>query len=437
MKKLLLLITVLWMVGLTVNAQNPGVNGKPVYCPGDSAHFFVTDDAAAEYHSWMIYNITTNKIVLPFYSTEVYVGEDVGYKIPFNGTGNYLAILTSYYPWGDTVSIAVIFYVLPHPEVEFTSTCSTGVCCSAILTPSGVDYYWLYDGETEVASGTGPFIVDTSGLYKIVGYDDNGCVDASGQFQIEVENQNAVLTASYSGLLDQPVPGNTLELTCGNKATFNLEQNLTPTNFGITSITEWNNGVSGVSSGEVVSGQNLVATTVSSNSCMYQDTVTFVALDLKPKIKVKGTAQKPKLIAKFSDPAAVGYQWNLNGQSIPGATTKTYKVKSSGDYTVTMWKVDVFGCGGTSKKVKIVLPEEKVTTVPDEEKEIFEVYPNPASTYVTIKGVGNQEKISLLDSSGRILHQIIGEGNFSIADVPSGVYFIWDGSEIKKLIIQH
>jgi hypothetical protein len=72
------------------------------------------------------------------------------------------------------------------------------------------------------------------------------------------------------------------------------------------------------------------------------------------------------------------------------------------------------------------------------------VYPNPASTIITLSNIGNTAITSLVvsDVNGRIVKQVaadnIGNQAISIADLTNGLYFLTikssEGTTVEKLI---
>jgi len=85
------------------------------------------------------------------------------------------------------------------------------------------------------------------------------------------------------------------------------------------------------------------------------------------------------------------------------------------------------------------LADETITKVTDiVDEKIFNVYPNPASTYVIIESEKVKgESLKILDISGKVVkHFKIQNSEFriQIEDLDNGVYFIKIGTQVHKFI---
>ncbi len=69
--------------------------------------------------------------------------------------------------------------------------------------------------------------------------------------------------------------------------------------------------------------------------------------------------------------------------------------------------------------------------------EAFELYPNPVSNTLFLNNLLERERITVLDSKGLIIRQILPENSamsIDVADFPSGLYFIQQGVHTSKFI---
>lgn len=121
--------------------------------------------------------------------------------------------------------------------------------------------------------------------------------------------------------------------------------------------------------------------------------------------------------------SATTYQWYLNGQIIPGATSITYNPIVSGVYVVRI--TDAIGCVYQySKGFKYTKPNGIADI--DLSKEI-EVYPNPTSDELNIKEsnlLGNQFEISIFNMEGKLICQKQNSYQISVSNLNQGIYML-------------
>lgn len=69
----------------------------------------------------------------------------------------------------------------------------------------------------------------------------------------------------------------------------------------------------------------------------------------------------------------------------------------------------------------------------DVESTTFSVYPNPATTNITVKGEGNMEIVNTL---GQVVvsEQVNGQANINVANLESGIYFVRMNGTTQKFI---
>lgn len=122
------------------------------------------------------------------------------------------------------------------------------------------------------------------------------------------------------------------------------------------------------------------------------------------------------------------YQWYLNGQPVPGATSATYVPAASGNYRVEVW--DENGCSGTSNNIEFTW-----TGIADlGEVYNVEIWPNPTRDVVYIKAdFGKQLRVelSLKDVAGRDIMQkevlsstSVINRSFNIESLSMGMYVL-------------
>ncbi|MBI1288985.1 MAG: PKD domain-containing protein [Flavobacteriales bacterium] len=122
----------------------------------------------------------------------------------------------------------------------------------------------------------------------------------------------------------------------------------------------------------------------------------------------------------------VSYQWYLNDTIILGATGQTYTATTSGNYTVEV--VDDNGCVGTSFILEFTLQ----VGIWEYDDFTFSIYPNPATTNLTIESRTQLAQVWVRDVAGRpsIHHPPQADGTqddrvvIDISGLPSGIYLV-------------
>lgn len=124
-----------------------------------------------------------------------------------------------------------------------------------------------------------------------------------------------------------------------------------------------------------------------------------------------------------STPAA-GYQWNLNGGSITGATNQNYTVTTNGIYTVTI--TDANGCQATS--APFLFNSVGINDVGSNYSVIISPNPMMNETTITLNTTGLKGAIhlQLADVTGKIVADELCKDdkiNFKRGSLESGIYF--------------
>ncbi len=125
----------------------------------------------------------------------------------------------------------------------------------------------------------------------------------------------------------------------------------------------------------------------------------------------------------LSIPSTTGYtyQWLLDGNSIPGATTNSYAPTESGDYSVVV--TNPFGCQSQSDSYNFVLTN---TITPSQDH--FTIYPNPASEWMFIDRIDEAPItfIGIHNLQGKLLASRAGPAarKVDVGKLPTGIYFL-------------
>jgi hypothetical protein len=128
-----------------------------------------------------------------------------------------------------------------------------------------------------------------------------------------------------------------------------------------------------------------------------------------------------------STPAA-GYIWSLNGNTIAGATGRTYTPTQSGNYVVTI--TDSLGCTAASLPFAYTLSG----VAEEADSKILSIYPHPNTGLFTVRFVPEHEGMVTVTITGANGEQVAnfqerasgGEYRRSvdIRSFPAGVYFV-------------
>jgi hypothetical protein len=152
-------------------------------------------------------------------------------------------------------------------------------------------------------------------------------------------------------------------------------------------------------------------------------------------------------MASFSDNInTIGTDWKEN----PGPGQPNFIVHDSTAYFVRLTNAKqyklvfkLFEGTSTGRIAFVVTPVEDVTPVGLQEtankNNTLHVYPNPASSFVTIETGTGSHQISLFDITGKLHRQTMGTGavNVSLSGLDKGLYFIQvDGSKAARLVIE-
>ncbi len=113
------------------------------------------------------------------------------------------------------------------------------------------------------------------------------------------------------------------------------------------------------------------------------------------------------------------YQWQINGNNIPGADEVVYQPTENGNYSLVV--SDENACSTSSEPLNVIINSV-------EERQInFRMYPNPSSTYARVESEEIIELIALRDAQGKFLEAWdVNAKTFEIDTqrLSSGLYFI-------------
>ena len=175
----------------------------------------------------------------------------------------------------------------------------------------------------------------------------------------------------------------------------------------------WSDGTT-VNPNSVSSTGPIYATVYNSNGCKATTpSMSIVELDTLPLLPI---FQSGNFLATLS---FSNYQWTLNGQDIPGATSQTLEIfPPYGVYTCYCTSPD--GCITETAPFSLVAGIQSIEGID------VHIYPNPTTSLFTIKGLNNLEKVELIDQQGKsLVLQEISSGTYSIEHLEKGVYTLF------------
>ncbi len=160
-----------------------------------------------------------------------------------------------------------------------------------------------------------------------------------------------------------------------------------------------------------------------SNGChFYVDTFEVQTSDIEAVIRVDTFNLSTTVPYKT-------YQWLLNGQVIPGATSAVYTVTENGDYAVVV--TDDRGCVDTSEIYKVT--NVKGAFITDLPGETIRVYPNPAIDEVMVSTPA-EINITITSVEGRVVKRMDKAGSVNISNLQVGIYFMCFYDKDRNLI---
>lgn len=128
------------------------------------------------------------------------------------------------------------------------------------------------------------------------------------------------------------------------------------------------------------------------------------------------------------------YQWYLNYIPIVGETNRTINVTSTGWYTVKVDSGD--GCSNLSAPFEVYsLGLNSLLT------SNLEIFPNPSTGTLFVKGLPEGSKITLLDITGKQLSEFAATSNlFELNNLPKGIFLLQasDGNATltRKIVVR-
>jgi uncharacterized delta-60 repeat protein len=327
---------------------------------------------------------------------------------------------------GSESDIAVARYIgCSNPSNAGTITGPTSICSgstngySIAAVTGATSYLWTLPGGWSGTSTTTSISATAS--------------STSGNVTVAAQNACGTSTASSLAVTINPppaMPGNISGPTslCENSTnTYSISAVSGATSYTWTLPGGWS-GSSTTTSISATAGINAGNVTVKANNiCGSSPVRTLTISTVNPAPSTPTISQNGNLLT--SSFSVNGYQWNLNGVPIPGATSQSYTYSVDGDYTVTVF--DAIGCSATSNPLSTGIEEanevDASSVFPNPNHGVFTIkaeFSHPQDIDVTVKNILGMEVISLHEKSitGNYTRQI------EMKEMANGIYFL----EIKR-----
>lgn len=209
--------------------------------------------------------------------------------------------------------------------------------------PSGAtSYQWYKDANSITGETSSNLLVTTLGTYYVTAT-SNGCT--------------SVQSAGY--VVQNPTPGKPV-LTAGGTTTFCSGGNVQLTSSSATGIQWYKDGspiVSGNNQNYIANSSGSYMAILNALGCHSQASNPIVVTVNPPTPVPTVTANGPTSFCTggsvtLTSSSATTYQWIKDGNIIAGATSQTYNVTASGDYSVA---TSQNGCGAATSTVTTVI----------------------------------------------------------------------------------
>lgn len=378
----------------------------------------------------------------------------------YSTSGEYENVFTNQFGCDSVFTLNLTVIKLETPTVSYNSA-------DTILTSTEAEgYQWYLNGRVIYGAVEQTYIPTDDGNYSVIVY-QGSCSSAASE-AVKVQLTEILYTVTF-----KVTDSNNLKLT-GATVVFDGTEFTTP-GYGDLSINSlsvgtYNYSVSNTGyktvNGSVEVVDDNVTKTVALESCIdeivldetictgdsiavggnyYLATGTYeimltneyncdsiITLNLTLASLEAPTATYDEASRTLSSSAAEGNQWYLNGVAITDATAQTLVPTENGNYSVI---VSQGSCSSEESNVVSVV----LSSISSVTESALEIYPNPASSSVTIKGVCGRDVI-VISANGTVVKRYTQKDNDLLIDVSnfeSGIYFVKCNQEVHQLSIVH
>jgi hypothetical protein len=284
---------------------------------------------------------------------------------------------------------------------------------SGIAIQFGWTFQWLKN-NTPLAWATNQIIKPTtSGKYKCIVSNGNGCTQTTNEISVTVYNLPTV-NIQPSGATEI-CKNDTILLTSGSAPsnTFNWYRNGQPLPQTTSSIGVFSNGYYKV---VATSPQGCTATSAASKINVYRSKIEAMG----PVVICLGD----NTLLQNLTPNTVARQWQLNNVNIPGATSSQYSAMQSGLYRVK--STSAGGCISYSNQIGISVNCREAS----QENYLLHISPVPSYHFINlgIFETSGNFRINITDMNGKIVFEN-NDSQFDIqqldiSGLSSGMYLI-------------
>ncbi len=383
----------------TVPLANATAGGLTQFCDGGNVTLSADQDPSYSYQ-WLLNGDTLQGAT--------------GADLLVGASGTYAVMVANSCGFDQSNDIAVAVNPIPVHTLDQASYTS---CQGQDVTITGIDqsgvttlsYQWTLNGNTLPGETTSSITTSAPGFYTLYVTDtQTGCGYTTPDAQLTVG------TAPTAGIAAQ---GDTTFCDGGSVV-------LDATNADPQATYAWyldGNAISGATNATLTadsSGSYTVVVT-GGNGCASDPSNAMLVAENAPPPTPLITQGSDTLYASGSG----AFQWNYQGNPLPGATDAFIETATSGDYTVTV--TDANGCSSTSDPYTYI-----ATGLASSGPGTFAVYPNPGDGLFLVRlpmAPAAGDRYTVLDVTGKVVRAGRFTGLVNTVDLtnePGGVYFL-------------
>jgi hypothetical protein len=315
--------------------------GATTFCQGNSVTLNVGSVSGASYQ-WL----QNGSLILGANGTSYSANE----------AGSYTALVTTVACAATSNAVTVNVNSAPSSSIFAngpTTFCQGNSVVLNAPTGSGLTYQWFNNGNQIAGATSATYTASTTGNY-VVSVTQNGCSGNSPATSVTVTpppsstisvQGNATVCQGNNVLLNGPTGSNVSYQWLLNGSAIQ--------------------GAVGISYTASTSG-NYSLTVSQGTSCSSTSNVTAVSILANPIATVTaagptGICQGGSVVLNSTTGAGYTYQWQINGATIPGATSSSYTASSQGDYNVVI--TNVSACTATSEAITVTVNAQPTATI--------------------------------------------------------------------------
>lgn len=297
----------------------------------------------------------------------------------------------------DTMQMNNYITVSPSPATPVISASGPLTFCagdSVILTSS----YPAGNTWSPTASTNQSIVVSNSGTYSVTYLNPAGCSVTSAPIVVSVNSSPPAPTVSPTGPL----------IICSDGSIVLFSS--------ILGGNTWSPGGETSDSIVVFGAGNYYVTNSNGNCSGPPSNIVVVNLVNSPAPPVITLGANDTLFSS----AGATYQWYLNGNLIPGATSSFYVPSASGNYSVSITNED--NCNASS-----TLFAFELSGLSENESDLFQLSPNPVTNQLQIISSFNGFfEVQIFDVTGKIVTQVKDQSKtlINLTNIKPGVYFV-------------